>query len=308
MTTARQTHATIPHQRTRLDLLAITVMLVLCSLWGIQQVASKVALSQGIPPILQAVLRSVLAGPLLLLWIGLRHGRGALRHLVAADGSLWPGVLSGCMFAVEFILLFSGVRLTSASHAVVLLFTGGLFTAAGAHLLVPGERLGWGQAAGLGLAFLGVLTTVAQGGGPASLEGDLLVLGCAAVWGMTTVLVKANPSLRRCPAEKVLAYQLFGALPILAVAAGLAGELHMPDATALAWWSLLYQGAVIAFASYLAWFWLIARYPAGRLAAFSFLSPLFGVLAAAALLGDPVTPVLLAGLVFVSAGIWLVNR
>jgi len=41
--------------------------------------------------------------------------------------------------------------------------------------------------------------------------------------------------------------------------------------------SLLFQGVVIAFASYLAWFWLLTRYYAGRLAVFSFLAPLFGV-------------------------------
>jgi drug/metabolite transporter (DMT)-like permease len=300
--------APLPLQRQRLDLLAVAIMLVLCTLWGVQQVASKVALSQGIAPILQAVLRSVLAGPLLLLWIAARTGRPGLARLVAPDGSVGPGLLSGLMFAVEFILLFSGVQRTSASHAVVLLFTGGFFTAAGAHLFVPNERLRASQAAGLVLAFLGVLVTVGQGGGPSSLPGDLMVLGCAAVWGMTTVLVKANPALRRCPAEKVLAYQLFGALPLLTIATLLAGQMHMPHATPLAWASLIFQGAVIAFASYLAWFWLIARYPAGRLAAFSFLSPLLGVVAAALLLGDPLTPLLLVGLVLVCAGLWIMNR
>lgn len=298
----------IPLQRPRLDVLAIGIMLVLCTLWGVQQVASKVALSQGIPPILQAVLRSVLAGPLLLLWIAARTGRPGLARLVASDGSIWPGLLSGLMFAAEFILLFTGVQQTSASHAVVLLFTGGFFTAAGAHLFIPNERLHPAQAAGLVLAFMGVTVTVGQGGGPATLLGDLLVLGCAAIWGMTTVLVKANPALRRCPAEKVLAYQLFGALPLLTIATLLAGEMHIPQATPLAWASLVFQGAVIAFASYLAWFWLIARYPAGRLAAFSFLSPLLGVLAAGLLLGDPLTPMLLVGLILVCAGLYLVNR
>ncbi len=298
----------IPVQRTRLDVLAVSVMLVLCSLWGIQQVASKVALSQGIPPILQAVLRSMLAGPLLLLWIAFRTGRPGLLRLFASDGSVWPGLLSGLIFAVEFILLFTGVQRTSASHAVVLLFTGGFFTAAGAHLLLPNERLRAAQAAGLVLAFIGAAITVGQGAGPATLGGDLLILACAACWGLTTVLVKANPALRACPAEKVLAYQLFGALPILAVAALLAGEVHVPTATPLAWASLVFQGAVIAFASYLAWFWLIARYPVGRLAAFSLLTPLFGVAAAALLLGDPVTPMLLAALLLVCAGLWLVNR
>ena len=139
------------------------------------------------------------------------------------------------------------------------------------------------------------------------MAGDLLVLGSAMLWGATTVLVKASRALQRCTAEKVLAYQLFGALPLLIVAALGAGEARVPDASALAWWSLLYQGAVVAFASYLAWFWLVARYPAGRLSAFSFLSPLFGVLAAGWMLGEPVTPALLLGLVLVCAGLWLVN-
>ena len=37
--------------------------------------------------------------------------------------------------------------------------------------------------------------------------------------------------------------------------------------------SLLYQGAIVAFATYLAWFWLLTRYLAGRLAVFGFLTP-----------------------------------
>ena len=295
-------------QRPRLDALAITVMLLLCALWGVQQVASKVALQQGIPPIMQAVLRSAIAGPLLIAWLALRHGRRGLAALFRPDGSLWPGLASGVLFGTEFTLLFLGVRLTSASHAVVLLFTGGFFTAVGAHLLVPGERLRGAQWGGLALAFLGVTVTAGQGGAGSTLAGDALVLAAAACWGATTVLVKATPALLRLSAEKVLAYQLWGALPLLVAAAWLAGEARLPDATPLAWASLFYQGAVVAFASYLAWFWLVMRYPAGRLAAFSFLTPLLGIAAAALLLGDPLSPSLLAGLVLVCAGLQLVNR
>ena len=64
----------------------------------------------------------------------------------------------------------------------------------------------------------------------------------------------------------------------------------------------------MAFASYLAWFWLVANYPAGRLAAFSFLTPLFGVLAGALLLAERVSSMLAVALLLVAAGIWLVNR
>jgi drug/metabolite transporter (DMT)-like permease len=295
--------------RPRLDGLAVLLMLVLCTLWGVQQVASKVAMAQGLPPILQAVLRSMIAGPLLVGWVAMRRGRPGLSELFAFDRSLKPGLITGLLFAVEFMMLFPGVHLTSASHAVILLFTGGFFTAVGTHLFVPGERLRRGQWLGLVLAFLGVVVTVGQGGGQsASLLGDVLVIGAAAAWGLTTVVVKANPELLRASSEKVLAYQLFGALPLLLVGAVLVGEAHMPAASALAWTSLLYQGVVIAFASYLTWYWLVARYPAGHLAAFSFLTPVFGVFAAAMLLGDALSLNLLVGLVLVCAGLKLVNR
>ncbi len=293
----------------RLDALAVGVMLLLCACWGVQQIASKVALTQGMPPLLQALLRSAVAGPLLLAWFAARQGRAGLAALLARDGTLWAGLLTSVLFALEFILLFRGVQLTSASRAVVLLFSGAFFTAIGAHLLVPGERLRPVNAAGLVLAFLGVAATMGNGSaGGGSLRGDAMVLGAAAAWGFTTVVVKASRRLSMAPPEKVLAYQLFGSVPILLAAAWAWGELRMPDASALAWASVTYQCVVVAFASYLTWYWLVGRYPAGRLAAFSFLTPLLGVVAAWLLLGEPLTPMLLFGLACVGAGLRLVNR
>ena len=291
----------------RLDAVAVGVMVLLCAVWGVQQVASKVALTQGMPPALQALLRSMVAGPLLLGWIGLRQGRAGLRGLFARDGTLGAGLLTAVLFALEFLFLFQGVRLTSASRAVVLLFSGGLFTALGCHVLIPAERLRAVNATGLVLAFAGVVVTMANGAGGGSLAGDACVLGAAAAWGFTTVAVKASPALARASAAKVLAYQLFGSIPILLLSAWFAGDLAVPHASALAWASLGFQCVVVAFASYLTWFWLVSRYPAGRLAAFSFLTPLLGVIAAWALLGEPLTPLLLLGLLLVGAGLRLVN-
>ncbi len=64
----------------------------------------------------------------------------------------------------------------------------------------------------------------------------------------------------------------------------------------------------MAFASYLAWFWLIRHYPVGKLSAFSFLTPLFGLLAGIILLGEPASPGLILALTLVVAGLLLVNR
>lgn len=299
--------AAAPATKARIDRLAAAVMVLLCCIWAVQQVASKVAISQGIPPLFQALARSCASGALVAGWLLLRRGRAGIAALFARDGTLAAGSLAAGLFAVEFICLFEGMKRTSASHAVVLLYSAAFFTALGTHLLVPGERMRRVNALGLGVAFAGVAVTIGVPAG-GSLIGDLLMLAAAAGWGGTTVVIKRSRALMAALPEKVLLYQLVGAIPILLPAALFAGELPIPQASPLAWWCLGYQVVIVAFASYLTWFWLIGRYPAGRLAAFSFLTPLLGVLAAAALLGDPLAPTLLVGLVCVGVGLRLVNR
>ena len=71
--------------------------------------------------------------------------------------------------------------------------------------------------------------------------------------------------------------------------------------------ALAYQGVMVAFASYLAWFWLLTRYLAGRLMVFSFLTPLFGVAFGVVFLGEPLTTAFTLAAACVAGGIVLVN-
>jgi drug/metabolite transporter (DMT)-like permease len=70
----------------------------------------------------------------------------------------------------------------------------------------------------------------------------------------------------------------------------------------------VYQCVIVAFVSYLLWFRMIHSYPVSRLAAFTFLTPLFGVILSALFLGESLTWSLWTGLGLVAAGIYLVNR
>lgn len=76
----------------------------------------------------------------------------------------------------------------------------------------------------------------------------------------------------------------------------------------LAWASMIFQVVVVTAVSYLAWFWLIRHYPATRLASFTLLTPVFGLLMGALLLNEPITARLVIALLAVAAGIVLVNR
>jgi len=279
-------------------------MVLLCALWGVQQVAVKVA-NSGISPILQAGLRS--AGAVLLLWAW-SAWRG--QRLFARDGAFWPGIVAGLLFAAEFLLIYCGLVYTTASRCVLFLYTAPFWTALGLHLTVPGERLTRIQALGLACAFVGIGVAFADAlrlPTWSELTGDLMILLAGFVWAATTVVIRATP-LIRLPAAKTLFYQLGVSALALPAASLLAGEPGIVALTPLVTVSLAFQTVVVAFASYLTWFWLITRYPASRLAAFSFLTPLFGILAGGVLLSEPITPALVAALVLVAAGINLVNR
>ena len=75
-----------------------------------------------------------------------------------------------------------------------------------------------------------------------------------------------------------------------------------------AWASLLLQSLVGAFASYLAWMWMLAHYNATKMSSFVFLTPVFALLFGAFWLGETITPGLLAALTLVAVGIIVVNR
>ncbi|HYI73360.1 MAG TPA: DMT family transporter [Skermanella sp.] len=287
-----------------LDSTAMVVLTVLCLCWGLQQVAIKIAIP-GISPTLQAGIRS--AGSLLLLW-GWSAWNGV--RLFGRDGSLWPGLAAGLLFAFEFLLIFTGMTFTTASRGVIFLYTSPFIVALGAHLFVPNERMRMVQAVGLLCAFAGVTVAFADGLRlPTSREliGDAMILLAAIAWGATTVIIKASRLASVSP-NKVLFYQLGVSAITLPVLSAALGESGITDLNGPVLASMAYQIVIVAFASYLTWFWLIASYPAGKLTAFSFLTPLFGLIAGGVLLGERISAAMVAAMLLVCFGIYLVNR
>lgn len=289
--------------RSELDRLAVGIMLVLCTVWGLQQVVVKLG-NAGISPIFQSGLRSIGAFVLVLLWSKLRGVR-----LMASDGTLWAGILAGLLFAAEFALIYVALEYTDASRGVIFLYTAPFFVALGAIWLLPNERMRRVQWIGMALAFGGVVVLFGENLGRAGEQawiGDLMILLAAALWAATTLVVKAS-ALARVSAEKTLLYQLGVSAVVLPPLALLLGEPGVFAPSVTVWASVGFQIFVVASSSYLAWFWLIRHYPATRLSSFSFLTPVMGVLAGVALLGEPLTPAVIIALVLVGAGIWMAN-
>jgi drug/metabolite transporter (DMT)-like permease len=282
---------------------AVALMLMLCLSWGFNQIAVKLALPD-IPPMLQAVIRSAGALPVLLLIARLRGVK-----IFVSDGSLGAGLIAGVLFGIEFVLIFRGLLLTSVSRAVVFLYTAPFFVALGSYQFL-GERLRASQWGGLALSFAGVALAIGvpQANVDANvLWGDLMIVGGGALWAATTLIAKGT-ALRLAAPEKALGYQVALSIPILGFAAWISGETltRVPGPLALS--LMAYQAIWVVGLTFLLWFSLVQSYSASKLSAFTLITPLFGVVASYFIMHDTLTLAFGAAALLVIAGLYLVNR
>lgn len=293
--------------RKALDGQAIGLMLLVCLIWGLQQVVLK-ATAADISPIFQIALRSGVAAVLVGLVMAARGER-----MRVTDGTLPAGLMVGALFGIEFLLVGEGLRHTSASHMVVFLYTAPIFAALGLHWRLPSERLSAVQWLGIALAFVGLAIAFLgrSGGAPDNastnmLLGDFLGLLGGAAWGATTVVVRCS-KLAAAPATQTLLYQLVAAFVMLMVVSFATGQAHFYPSPTI-WASLLFHSVIVSFGSFLLWFWLLRKYLASQLGVFSFMTPLFGIVLGAWLLNESIETSFVVGAVPVMLGIVLVSR
>lgn len=297
-------------RKTHLDGVAVITLVSCCALWGLNHSITKLTL-EHLPPLLQAGLRSLGAALLVALWA---RSRG--HSLSMRNGTLTGGLLAGTTFALEFACIFVGLQFTEASRMIVFIYLAPFVVALGMPLVTRSERPTGLQLLGLGVAFGGVAWAFAEGltdsAGPGQAQrwiGDALGLLAALLWGANTLTIRASRLATAAPVQ-TLYYQLAVSGPLLVAASLLAGEVWpAPGGLGLRPWLLMgFQTVVVTFASYLLWFWLLRRYPATRVTAFTMLTPLFGLLAGVLMLGEPLTLRLGVACAAVVVGIALVNR
>ncbi|PHP65024.1 EamA family transporter [Zhengella mangrovi] len=281
---------------------AIALMVVLTSCWGLSQVAMKIA-NLGYSPLTQCFLRSAVGALCIAGWCLVRGIPLTLR-----DGTLRPGLVAGLFFAVEFILLFLAMDITSVARGVLIFNSMPFWVLAGSHLIGL-ERLSWRKLSGMALAFCGVSLVFADKVTLPShfaIIGDLMVFGAALCWAGTVLVIKVT-RLAESPPEKSLLYQL-GVSAIVTLPFIPLGGPALRDVGWLPTATLAFQALFIVSITYLAFFRMVQRYSASSLSSFAFLTPLTGVTASALILDEPLSPQIGLALALIGAGLFLVNR
>jgi drug/metabolite transporter (DMT)-like permease len=293
-----------PMYKAQLHWQPIALLLLITMIWGSNMAFVKIA-SREMAPIFMAGLRSVVAGLCLYIWMKARR-----IPVFPSAVICWHGIVTGILFGSEFGLIFVGLKYTLASRGYVLLYVAPFFAALGAHFFLAADRLNIWKGAGLTSAFCGVVVLFLKDVGSFSFEalpGDVLFLIAGAMWGATTVYIKKYLVQLAEPIQ-ILFYQLVFSAPFLLIISVIMEDRVIWGFSFALGFSLFYQCIIIAFLSYLVWFVLVSRYPVSLMHAFSFFTPVFGVLFSGILiLGETVGPNLIMALILVSLGMVLVN-
>jgi drug/metabolite transporter (DMT)-like permease len=286
-----------------LDLKAFVILVVITLVWGFNHPSIKYT-NQGIAPVFASTLRSIIAsmcGVIYCLW--------KKERLFHTDVNLVHGIVVGFLFGAEFACLYFGLLFTDAARSIIFMYTSPFIVTVGAHFLLRGDRLTVLKTLGLIVAFAGVLLVFQ--GRPASAKptmffGDILAIIGAFLWAATTLYIKRFMAGKIQPINTFL-YQLVFSIPILLLVSFVLEPRWIINLTPPIAGCIFFQSVIVAFITYFIWFKLIHGYSVSRLSAFTFLTPIFGVLAGVIILGEEFTVSLMGGLPLVCIGIFLVN-
>jgi drug/metabolite transporter (DMT)-like permease len=285
-----------PSERLRASL----ALVVANTLWGTSFVATKPVLDH-VPPVTIAVVRFVIA--MAILWpIAARAGLHPRYDRTTAFLG-FTGIFS--MYTAQNV----GLRFTSATNATLIqggipVLTALLAASCLRELLRPIQVIG----IGLSLAALtGIVLSGAGAEASVSLRGDLLLAVSAASFAAYLVIGRQAFG-QNSLLETVTGGIGWGMLFMVPVATVEVLTQDVKSVTPRDGALLLYLGAGSSGLVFLLWAYALRHLEAGRAAIFGNLNPLVGVLAAALVLGESLTPAVLAGGLLLLIGIWLTNR
>ncbi|HEV2128683.1 MAG TPA: DMT family transporter [Thermomicrobiales bacterium] len=298
----------IPQPTTREFVIVHLGLLTVAMLWGGNFAAIK-HLLETLTPVDVVVIRSVGAGVFYGIFLA-ATGR-LIIPMTGPDARrmVFIGVLG---IAIMSLAMAYGLNRLNAGLASLLVSSNPIFTAIISRILL-GERLTSRKVAGIVVAFVGFLLVLQFGSaGGARLESDqivgvLIVLLAPLSWAFYTVLSK--PLLGRYQPKYVASYTTMAGGTIFVPFLLFDGSLHdrMGELDAIDWVTVLYVSLLAITVAYLLWYWGLRVLTPSQTAVYTYLVPVFGVLASWILLGEIPAIFALVGGVVIVAGVILAN-
>ena len=241
-----------------------------------------------------ALYRAVLAAVFLLLFFLVRRKRLRLREI---RKSLWLLLLlSGAAMGFNSMLLFESYKYTSISLATLSYYLAPVIVTALCPLLFH-EKMTRTQVLCFLMSTLGVALIIGSGGlqgGGSDLRGIICAVGAAVFYAAVILL---NKYIHGVTGLERTFVQLLAAVVVLAPYVGLTSGFHPEVLSATGWVNLLIVGFVHTGLTYCMYFAAIRTLPGQESSLLSYLDPIVSVLISVLLLGEPLAPIQIAGMV-----------
>ena len=272
--------------------------------WGLSFVASKTILNTGVPPMTMVTIRFIVATIILNVFLRRLDPAARLRRR-----DVLPLLASGlCGVTIYFFFESRGIKLTSASHASLIIAVIPVVTVA-AEALFFRTRISWLIGVGIVLSVIGVVFVVGRPGaaraGSVSIAGDLFMFGACASW-VAYILLSKNLHTRLSDIA-ITAYQSLLGTAFLIPFCLLEYRQWVPI-TLPAGLSLAYLAVFCSALSNFLYVYALSRLGPISVSPYVNLIPVVGVLGGVALLGESIVWSQVAGGVVILAGVLLVNR
>ena len=293
---------------------ALPYVLLLGLLFGSTLLVSRYSLSQFAPTTYTALRLALSSAVFAVLYIrsaargrGFWPGRAAL-----GQGLLRDGVLLGLFgTAVPMVAYVSSLQYQSAGVTALLLTTAPAITALLAQFLLPDERLTGRKSAGILLALAGAAVLVLRGeSGLPGVRGSPIGYGMV----MGAILIDSGMIVytrRHCQSHDTIDLSsvrtVTAALvvwPLSLVVAGFDLSAVQPSGVV----ALLYATAAGTFGGLMLFLWVNQRFGATAASLASYVMPVVAAAGGVLFLGERITPVMLAGMALIVAGIAVLNR
>ena len=284
-----------------LTLKASALTIFVCILFGANPVAIKFSLT-GLGAFTAVGIRFTIAAVVIFIWARVKK-----IPIKLTGKQLGQMVIVAVIFVVQLSCFYLGLSKTTASHGALISNVLPFIVLVMAHFFIPGDSISLKKGLGITLGFIGVLFLFfdEQDMSGDLKTGDLIILAAVFMWSASAIFVKRIIS--NYHVVQITIYPMIFGIPFFFLAGFLWDDqmIRMINPTIIK--AVLYQSIITASFGFIAWNSLLQKFGATSLHSFIFIMPLSGVMFGVLLLGEAITTHLVISIVFIMAGVIIVN-
>ncbi|MGO0063258.1 DMT family transporter [Brevibacillus fluminis] len=279
--------------------------IVMCLIFSTSFLAIKLGLTDGMPPFFFAALRFLLAGALILAFLGLRKQWTPL----PLRSYLEIAIVAFLMTTIPFASLYWAEQHISSGMAALLVATAPIFSTL-LTIALGQVRFRWHLLAGLLLGIVGIYLVVgatpeAAEQGPLPLIGKLAIISSEFIYAIG--VIRSKRLLHTVPPLTFNALQMTFASVGLLILSLLFEDTRPISFTTASLSSLLYLACIVSILAFGMFYWLLKETNPTFPVTWTYVSPVIALVIGAVFYREPVSVAQLAGGCSVLLGIVLLN-